>query len=155
MGEHHQVGWSALPMYRELLQVPLLVCYPDGRQSLQRIEGLGEFPDISLLLDQWFRDPGGATMTPQVRSFSICRGDSEVLLRTGCWSCRFPQLSDHMEQDLAAAELYVKPDDLTEVNDVSDRCAAVTEAAWLFTKDYLDKRDDTPEPPDILQEPLG
>jgi hypothetical protein len=43
---------------------------------------------------------------------------------------RFPSLSDDYSSDLADCELYFKPDDQNEANDVSDRCSAVVEAGW-------------------------
>jgi hypothetical protein len=59
-----------------------------------------------------------------------------------------------MEDDLVLAELYVKPDDLTEVNNVSDRCVDVAEAAWRFAKSCL-ATDQELDLPDILKDPRG
>ena len=116
--------------------------------------------DVTQILYNWFSDEGASGCEelpfPQ-RDFSISRSlrTTELLLRTAAWQARFGQWTDDMEEDLAASQLFVKPDDQAEVNDVSSRCANVTEAAWLFLQQCVSKATeyDRLQVPDVLREP--
>ena len=135
LGEHLRVGWNDASVYREMLQVPLLIRFSDGRYAMRRAAGLTELRDLTSILRQWFLGPA---KTPSIalpfptRQFSISRSGDEILLRTAAWHARFRQLCDDAEEDLDQAKLFLNPDDLWEVNDVSGRCPEVVEAAWQF-----------------------
>ena len=158
LGEHLVVGWHESSLYRELLHVPLLIRYPDLRFAMRRDQNLVEPWDLARLLQQWFsarQDPASVSLPFPPRTFSISRRGDETLLRTRAWHARFPQLSGDGENDLDQAELFLKPDDQWEVNDVSARCPEVAEAAWQFTRTCLANptTHDRIRVPDILQQP--
>ena len=52
--------------------------------------------------------------------------------------------------ETAEAELYLKPDDQNEVNDVADRRADVTEAGRACLQAILDNPEAAVELPDVL-----
>ncbi len=131
-----------------------------GQLKEKRWGRSGVARDVTQILYNWFSNEGvsGSEELPfPQRDFSISRSlrTTELLLRTAAWQARFGQWTDDMEEDLAASQLFVKPDDQAEVNDVSNRCADVTEAAWLFLQECVSKATeyDRLRVPDVLHEP--
>ncbi len=152
-------------LYGELTSVPWLLRFPDGLGAADRSGALVQPPDLFGTLLEWFdcgqcgqlalqvgvppaeqadhtrqlaERVGHTSLLPLVRGdvqslrdrAAICSSSSEVALRTPAWYARFPE----------TAELYLKPDDRWEVNDLARRCPEVIEAmrkAWTSAKPLL------------------
>ncbi len=153
VGEHLVVGGEDPDLlYHETLSVPALLRYPDGQLAMKRRGGVTEITELSDTIVQWLvnrslkEDFGD-------RKFSVSRSNGELLLRTPCWHLKFSQLTENRDEDIELSELYLKPDDQNEVNDVSDRCEGVVDAGRNFLRELL-RTDVPPEVPEVLLEPL-
>lgn len=156
MGEHRRVGWEAGSLHHELLSIPGLVRFPNRRYALRRHFGLLHSTDLSTLLLDWYESPDAKPQILEAESgvsrlYSISHGDTDVMLRTPAWQLRF---IDCNSED-SVAELYLRPDDQNEVNDVSDRCADVVEAGRAFLRDVTSASEEdrtSIELPEILRD---
>jgi arylsulfatase A-like enzyme len=135
LGEHRRVGPCDDALYGELLHVPLLVRMPDGTSRTCRSHALVQPADIYATLVDWLlgesdmRLPVAESLLPLVRlerdshrDRACCLGDAQRAIRTPAWFLR------EAKSDVGAApqiELFAKPDDRWEVNDVAQRCADV------------------------------
>jgi len=169
LGEHRRVGSVDDALYGELVQVPLIIRPPEDAQAL-RAQVLVQPPDLwATLLDWWglARRSGptcAASLLPVVRDQArlppalpmgppgparwpgaeeqppaslagrhrVCLTDgaAQKAIRTPAWYLRHD----------GNAELFVKPDDRWEANNVADRCPQVVEelrAALAEHENYL------------------
>ena len=155
LGEHLHVGLQDAPLYSELLHVPAFLRYPDGQSSMNRLAGLSEIGDLNKAVFDWFESRQVLSGRPSAREFTICQSANEVLLRSPVWQVRFPSIVDLIDLEVEEAlqpELFLKPDDQTDVNDVSVRCADVVDAAREFAAHLLRDSDSVPELPDLLRQ---
>lgn len=117
LGEHRVVGANAAPLYGEILHVPWLWRRPGGGDGMTRHAGLAHPGDLPLLLTE--------DQLPDRDQLLFHGRDHVTAIRTREWFLRRgPSVDAHSE---ARVELYVKPDDRWEVNDVHDRCHDVVE----------------------------
>ncbi|MEQ8787173.1 MAG: sulfatase-like hydrolase/transferase [Pirellulaceae bacterium] len=133
LGEHGAVGQAGDALLGEVLQTPLLVRMPDGVGATRRSTALVQSPDLFTTLLDWHAagaapDDGvfGESLLPVVRGEAqfernvVCSAyRQERSIRTPAW---FLRRADQQVQ------LYVKPDDRWEYNEVSDRCGDVVAA---------------------------
>jgi arylsulfatase A-like enzyme len=131
LGEHGRIGPCDEALYGELVHVPLMLRFPDGLGAACRSSMLAEPSDLWATLWQWCQlgplphSPTAADLLPVVRGESppprdrlALRGlHQECTLRTPAWYLR----------NVEPGELYVKPDDRWEVNNVATRCQEVAE----------------------------
>jgi hypothetical protein len=131
LGEHRRLGPCDGALYSELVHVPLLVRMPGGLGAAGRSQALVQPADLwATLLDAWGIDdrpdsPTGASLLPIVREETaalrdhVClAGDGlEQAIRTPAWYLRRGP----------RPELFAKPDDRWEANDVARRCPEVVE----------------------------
>jgi arylsulfatase A-like enzyme len=135
LGEHARIGSVDERLYAEQLHVPLLLRFPDGRGKLLRRPELVSHVDLGRTLVEWIaasaggRDDLGKTigessllsladaLPREWRQTHIARSTSTQALRTPDWSYR-------RERD--QVELFVRPDDRWEANDVAARCPEET-----------------------------
>jgi arylsulfatase A-like enzyme len=138
LGEHLRVGPCDDALYGELVHVPLLMRLPDAAAAAVRSPALVEPADLwATLLDWW--NVGGAPQSPTGRSLlPIVRQQSDALrdrlciagngheraIRTPAWHLRAG--GEETRPD-AEPELFAKPDDRWEVNNVATRCREVVE----------------------------
>lgn len=130
LGEHGVVGAASTDLYGEVLHVPCLLRVGNGAPAPPRRRELSTVVDLNATLAHWLLNEAGpkplgidllADDTPN-RSFVISQGsDGQRGLRAAEWYLRQPAGRDE------AAELYVKPDDRWEANEVADRCHDVVE----------------------------
>ncbi len=132
LGEHQEVGLVEGQLHGELLQVPFLMRVPDGSGALARHRGLVQTSDTYATLADWFGlagddTPWSKSLLPLAfptavpwRQRACAANTCEAAIRTPAWFLRTNEQAGHQH-------LYVKPDDRWEVNEVSGRCAAVTE----------------------------
>jgi arylsulfatase A-like enzyme len=134
LGEHRRVGLCDAALYEELVHVPWLVRLPDGRGALRRSSAMVQPCDLFATLVESCGIAGPATIRPGAASVLRCvddeswpvrdraclfSPDGERAIRTPAWYLRVPASG--------AAELYAKPDDRWEANDVAVRCASIAE----------------------------
>lgn len=117
LGQQRYVGAQYDALLEDLLHVPLLVRYPDGRKAAQRELGLLEQRDLFGLL----ADPHH--WSPPQRDRVLCLGSEERAMRTSAWHLRVITPTDADAEP--TRELYAKPDDRYEVNDVALRCQEI------------------------------
>jgi arylsulfatase A-like enzyme len=137
LGEHRRVGGVDRRLYTEQLHVPWLVRFPDGTGRLARSGRLVSPLDLLPTLMDWLDgDQGtgaarydGRSVLPLVRSANSPWRDAllsgsgtsvERVIRTPGWSMR-------SDEPAAGGELFVRPDDRWEANDVAALCPEVVE----------------------------
>ena len=114
LGEHRRVGPVDDALYGELLHTPWLLKSPGGARGMERCTQLVTPADLGAVLQG---DERSARERLEFHS-----GEQEFALRTREWFLR-RTLTDSEPR----VELYAKPDDRWEVNDVHDRCHDVVE----------------------------
>ncbi|MBL9124377.1 MAG: sulfatase-like hydrolase/transferase [Planctomycetaceae bacterium] len=140
LGEHRQLGWPRWHLHDELIHFPWSCRFPDHTAAALRTPALVQPADLPATLAEWhglppagegsFAPPGwGRSLWPlvqgeveQVRDRVLTTtGAGEFVLRTPAWMLR--------KLPVGAAprdtELFVKPDDRWEVNEIGDRCPEV------------------------------
>jgi arylsulfatase A-like enzyme len=152
LGEHGVVGPFDDRLHGELVQVPWLIRLPGGRGKLGRSHALVQSCDLYWTLAELLEPAHsqtsstdsaawGRSMLPlvdgtvdELRDRALVVGSNETGIRTRAWylRCRAPNAatadSSGTEHDETPADqLYLKPDDLWEVNDVADRCPEIVE----------------------------
>lgn len=151
LGEHRRLGPVDDALYGELTHVPLLFRFPDGTGAAARSQALVQPADLHATLADWFRLDAddakwGRSLLPIVhqqeneasRDRCVAIGDSaERALRTPAWLLRVPPNATSVENAESTVELYVKPDDRWEQNDVSIRCPNVVESLKQVLDEFL------------------
>lgn len=131
LGEHRRIGPCDEALHGELVHVPWMVRFPDAAGAAVRSQALVEPSDLwATLLDWW--NVEGAPASPTAESLlrltdgdvpswrdrlAILGAGGERAIRTPAWYLRAGE----------RPELFAKPDDRWEVNDVASRCQDVTE----------------------------
>jgi hypothetical protein len=134
MGEHRRLGPIDEALYGELAHVPWLIRWPDGFGAAARSQALVQPADLAPTLLDWSGLPltganrGGRSLLPvvrgdveAVRDRAVSVAGDEKSIRTPAWHLRLPSVGS----EKTAAELFVKPDDRFEVNEVSNRVPEV------------------------------
>ncbi|MDZ7618603.1 MAG: sulfatase-like hydrolase/transferase, partial [Patescibacteria group bacterium] len=130
LGEHLQVGVESLPLHGELVQTSAMVRLPDGCGAAARSHELVQPADLAATLLDLAGAPvpdlgGPKSLLPIIRDhleptreYVLLAGDDKALaLRTPAWYYR----------QADPPELFVKPDDRWEANNVASRCVDVME----------------------------
>jgi arylsulfatase A-like enzyme len=136
LGEHGAVGPAGDVPYEDTLHVPWLLRYPDGSFAATRFPGLSSAADVSATILDYLGVPPeqgtwrGTAIAPTENAVGTTRGlqcvktaDGTFALRTPAWFARWSGTADVEES--RRVELYVKPDDRWEVNNVADRCPEI------------------------------
>lgn len=138
LGEHGRLGPWDQALYSELVQVPWMMIYPDGLGAMGRSQALVEPADLWATLLGWWQlpiEPAAPTaydlrplvgeQLEEVRDrICLVHPEGHQAIRTPRWYLR---TTESLEED-EGWELYVKPDDRWEVNNVADRCPEVADA---------------------------
>ena len=144
LGEHLIVGQAETALYGELLHVPLLVRRGDKLGALARDHALVQPADISATLAEWFDLPRpppspqassllARTMpspAPWPREQTLSIADGQRATRTSAWFLRQTMRSAENaagDHDLNTSELFSKPDDRYEANEISSLCPLIAE----------------------------
>jgi arylsulfatase A-like enzyme len=158
LGEHGRLGGVDSRLHVEQLHVPWLVRFPDGRGRLSRRGQLVSHLDIYPTLMDWLQvntkmtldrmttsQPpaiAGRSVLPLVEHANAAWREQLVSaqgtarsVRTDEWTLRWGLPAGGLADDAGRAELYVRPDDRWEANDVATRCpdvvAQLSEASHL------------------------
>lgn len=161
LGEHGWLGAGPREeaLHEESLHVPLFVVHPEGVGALIRDQGLVQPPDLAATLLDWFGVPSteplwGRSLVPRLqdpeqgrRDLALATARRERMVRTPTWMLR---------QRDEERQLYAKPDDRWEVNEVSDRGVAVVDELVAIGEQFVrcageSDRDGLPVLPDDLR----
>ena len=135
LGEHGLVGASRPWLHQELVHIPLIIRMPHGAAGGARIGALTQPVDLMPTLLEAFDltslDCHGSSLLPLIRGEQerirdyACSGleiggELEYSLRTPDWAFLLPEnpSSGGLRPLLRDRQLYVKPDDRWEVNNV-------------------------------------
>jgi arylsulfatase A-like enzyme len=134
LGEHGRVGRCDDALYSELLHVPLLVQLPQQEGALLRTQELIQPAALVATLVDALR-LAGSDATPGNSLFRLVRSEpfahrqiavataaNQRVLRTPAW-----QLRETVEEEGPRYELFTKPDDRWEFNDIASRAAEIVE----------------------------
>ena len=132
MGEHQYVGRNELPLYGELLQVPWILRWPGLAGATWRQQQMVQPPDVYTTLLNWFNivppaSVWGCSLRPDHVHLSATpdqliacsQHEQQVSLRVPGWFMRRTGQEE--------VEVFVKPDDRWECNEISARCGPVVE----------------------------
>jgi arylsulfatase A-like enzyme len=151
LGEHLRVGLAGDALRGELLQVPLLVRYPDRATTrLTRLGGLHQPIDLHSLIAGAIQSQQITSLESFIHEIVPASASDEISLRTAHWFYRQNGVGEN-----CVKELYAKPDDRWEVNEVSQRAADVVSAfdelaQWLQANRGLPDSPALPALPQIL-----
>lgn len=149
LGEHGRIGPVDASLYGESLHVPCLVRYPDHRYEMQRCHQLVQPSDWYATLLDWFALPRPspshwgnalrALLDGQIESDRVCAVSAAGrALRTGTWLLLCHEDESH--------ELFAKPDDRWEINEVSDRCRDLIPELLLLLDEFQSATRSTDPP---------
>ncbi len=131
LGEHGVIGPNTL-LFSENVQLPLFIRFPDARAAMFRTPALVQSGDLAdFLVEQIIGAPTDTPTSPCLLSSLIReetdQGHSQLFLDGD--ENRQALVTPHwlLRDGNLATELYVKPDDRWEVNDVADRCPEIVE----------------------------
>jgi len=138
LGEHGHVGSECDVLFSERLHLPWIVHRTGNAQPVPRLQGFAQPADIGATLLEWFGVapfestldgrsvlPHLAGSTGTLRQIAATFGSSAgAVLRTPHWFFWDPQRTSAKEN---RPELFSKPDDRWESNDVSSRCPEIVE----------------------------
>jgi hypothetical protein len=123
LGEHQRVGPCDNALYGELLHVPLLIQFPGGQSRMTRSQ---QIIQPQQALDMLHHDAtnfmeriANPRREPQ-SAFAV--GNGQWAIRTPAWYLRMSQVEGERRH-----ELFAKPDDRFEANEISSRCGEVVE----------------------------
>jgi arylsulfatase A-like enzyme len=142
LGEHGVVGGDAAGLYGELLHVPCLVRMPGATGPPPRSSQLSLPVDLRATLRDWFGAAAADSTELGVSLLAVGRNgatagrqfviatsdDGGRAIRTPAWML-IQRASDPAQlADISGAggvELYLKPDDRWEANEIADRCPEI------------------------------
>jgi hypothetical protein len=119
LGEHRRVGPCDDALYGELLHVPLWIRVPGlegGRQ-----QSIVQPHQVHSHIAQYY-GWSGSRAEPALPSVAYSMDQRERAIRTPAWFLR-----EQQSESGPVYELFVKPDDRFEANEVSSRCGDVVE----------------------------
>jgi len=142
LGEHGCIGPTGDALYSERVHVPLLLRFADGTGMTVRCGRLVQPGDLFTTLCQWWHLPlpdsigPYSSLLPLVQEEDVCWrdrvvvvGDAQQAIRTPAWYLR--QYGEQQQM-----ELFVKPDDRWDQNDVADRCPELVETLTGLLTEY-------------------
>ncbi len=151
LGEHGVVGPVRAWLHDEVIHLPLLLRWPGGAEAGRRVSALTQVVDLAPTLAEWF-----GTSLPGVHGhslLSLARGQIETIrsyacaglqvgaaieyaLRTSDWAFLLP-VQTGAEEASRSLQLYVKPDDRWEVNNVVQHHLDLTEQLERTLRDFV------------------
>jgi arylsulfatase A-like enzyme len=151
LGEHGLVGASRPWLHDELIHLPLLLRLPGAAEAGRRVAALTQTVDLAPTLADWFQatlpDAHGHSLLPlargeveSVRPYA-CTGlhvgeAIEYALRTPEWAFLLP-VNPGTDDEERSTQLYVKPDDRWEVNNVRQHHLEFAEQLERTLRDFV------------------
>jgi len=132
LGEHQRIGACDSALFGELLHIPCFLRFPHGEGALARTQELIQPADIAATIAdvaKWTTDSNLQSRSllrlvrgePTIlRELIVAEAPHQKLIRTTAWQLRISQneAGEHYE-------LFAKPDDRWEANDVASRCGDI------------------------------
>ena len=151
LGEHGSIGTDCQQLYSEQLHLPWLTHTLGNHQPLARDSQLRQPADVAATLANWFganedvntKDgiyqlPGQSQLEHDARTLAVTQGPAgEMAIRTPAWLMRVLSEEKQGEQE-SSPELYVKPDDRWEHNNVAVRCPDIIKKLHAELERYLE-----------------
>ncbi|MEM7453209.1 MAG: sulfatase-like hydrolase/transferase [Planctomycetota bacterium] len=142
-GEHRHIG-RPVDLFNESIHVPLMIRYPDKSFALQRSHQLVQPGFTHRLIADWL---GGSDREVETDAF-LPQGDLPVLtddryqiaisVCDDLKAIQTPQWKLIRSPD-GTTQLFVKPDDRWEVNDVASRCRHIVDLLEVLLDECLQK----------------
>jgi len=138
LGEHRLIGLPDLgDLWGENLHIPCMVRLPeqlDG-QRMVRSDALAQPSDVFTALSEWFGLSSEKSLlgllvdeTASLHNEIHITGDSTIsAVMQSDWFFRLRTEMDEFQEKRQRIELYAKPGDRYEVNEVADRCEEIVE----------------------------
>jgi arylsulfatase A-like enzyme len=151
VGEHGIIGSCRPWLHDELIHLPLLVRLPGAAEAGRRVSAFTQAVDLAPSLAEWFQVPladvHGRSLLPLARgevesirpyAYSALQvGDAiEYALRTPEWAFLLP-IKPSPEDAERVPQLYVKPDDRWEVNNVLQHHLELAEQLEKTLRDFV------------------
>ena len=155
LGEHHIVGLAEnSSLHSELVHVPHFVRYPDGYRAMQRDQRLCQSATVYSTLAEWLEmapsstNLGAYSLSGPSATRAVAQLGDQWALRTPAW---YALVQGDIEQ--GDIQMYVKPDDRFDFNDVSQLCVdeaqsirhELTEFAAAAQREQLDSLPPLPD----------
>ena len=155
LGEHGRVGGSERQLYAETLHVPCFLRFGDLLPLGVRIPEILQPHEVGSLLNWWFNEEENREsdseclekmldlpIDSEVRvGAAIAIGNNQTHVTTPSWSCRFSETPENKNH----AQLFAKPDDRWEQNEVSQRATVMVDKMTalrdLLIKTYRESND--------------
>ncbi|MDX1948111.1 MAG: sulfatase-like hydrolase/transferase [Pirellulaceae bacterium] len=118
LGEHLRVGTCDQALYGELLHVPLIIRRPG--ESHERMQPLRQTAELFWQVADWLGLPVSREPHPDNAAYSFAPGQRSI--RTPAWFLREVESAGETRR-----ELFAKPDDRWEANEVASRGGEVVE----------------------------
>ena len=141
LGEHGRIGACDDSLYGELLHVPCFIRFPDGTGAATRCQHLVQPPDVFATLLDWLGMPTDSSLVwgssmfsavedvrPPLRDRACAISEGHSAIRTPAW-----YLYRHPD---SKRELFAKPDDRWEANEVADRCQETADELEAFLDEF-------------------
>ncbi len=154
LGEHGRVGWDRPWLYEEVVHLPLIIRLPGADQGGRRVSALTQSTDLLATLADAFLGSVPPTIEgqsflplvqrqsfsgrPEVISFWEMEHAAEVALRTDTWSFLLPLRTPAGEERWP--QLYAKPEDRWEVNDLRPRQLTQAEIYEARLREWIQQR---------------
>jgi hypothetical protein len=131
LGEHRRIGSCDAALYGELLHVPLLVRFPHGEHAMMRSRRILQPHEVFSIVANtcgWTSQNKSQLVTElegelsQGPAAAYVSGSQQRAIRTPAWFMRDSESVHGVQR-----ELFVKPDDRCEANEVSSRCGEVVD----------------------------
>ena len=135
LGEHGFLGDARDDLHEELIHVPLMIRAVDQRFALIRVPSICQPSDLRSVCQEWLSHtsfqktcdrPGTTHPDDAMQRLIDVSGKSAVAVVCGKEQFGIRTPAWYLRKTGEGRELYVKPDDRWEVNEVSNRCASIT-----------------------------
>jgi arylsulfatase A-like enzyme len=151
LGEHGIIGMCRPWLHDELIHLPLLLRLPGAAEAGRRVAALTQAVDLAPTLADWFQVPlaevHGHSLLPLARGqvesirpyayIAMQIGEAiEYALRTPEWAFLLPIKSSADDAE-RSPQLYVKPDDRWEVNNVLQHHFELAEQLERTLRDFV------------------
>jgi arylsulfatase A-like enzyme len=151
LGEHGILGSARPWLHDEVIHLPLLVRLPDGAEAGRRVNALTQAVDLAATLADWFQAP-----LPDAHGHSLlplARGEVEAIRPYACAGLRVGEVMEYAlrtselvfllpvrtapDDAARAPQLYVKPEDRWERNNVLQHHLDLTEQLERTLRDFV------------------
>ncbi|BBO33506.1 sulfatase-like hydrolase/transferase [Lacipirellula parvula] len=129
LGEHGAAGSEVHDLYGEVTHIPCILRRPDGAPvAPPRASELVQPADLAPYLLEWLGcslppSPSDASQPIPARDRVVAIGKhGEMAMRTQSWLLRQAAKSSELSEAEPTIELFAKPDDRWEANEIADRC---------------------------------